>query len=346
MHRSLFALPALLLLLPPLAAQRDGQGRGPRNANAPKLTHFTVENGTVSSSKVREGEAGYTIYLPKGHGDEANKDTTYPWILWLSGFGGANEFGDGGGASVLDRLRGEDKIPAMAFVVYRAPGPGRRARSAYMNGEAAADTEDLLVGDFAEQVQKKYRLRSDRTQRAVMGVSAGGFGALKIALRHPDVFGVVAAHSAAILPADPADLGGMGEQVVQRFLRAGLSKEFGDPIDKAKWQSHMPIAIVAAKKPADLQGLQIYFDAGTEDHYNFCPPNEELSKVMTANGHKHLFRKVEGGGHAFGSESMRDNVAHALQFIAAAFAGKDAVAERSAKEAPKPATNEAGKDGK
>lgn len=321
------------LVLAALPAQQ--QGRGGREAHTVALENFTTENGTFASSKVREGDAGYTIYLPKGHGDEANKDKLYPWVLWLSGFGGSNEFGDKGGAAVLDRLRGEGAIPAMALVVYRAPG--RRARSTYMNGEPAADTEDLLVGDLLEHVQKKYRLAADRKQRAVMGLSAGGFGALKIALRHPDVFGAVAAHSAAILPADPADLGGMNEQVVQRFLRGGLAKELGDPIEKDKWAAHMPMAIVAAKKPEALQGLQIYFDAGTDDDYGFCPPNEELSKRMTANGHRHLFRKVEGGGHAFGSESMQDNVATSLRFLAAFFAGKDAIAELSPKGETKPA---------
>jgi enterochelin esterase-like enzyme len=309
------------LLLAALPAQRE--------AELPKLKNFTAENGTVKSAKVREGTAGYTIFLPKGYADEANKDVKYPWALWLSGFGGTNEFIDGGGIHVLDRLRGEDKVPPMAFVIYR--GPSRR--TVYVNGEAACDTEDLLVGDFPTELQTKYRLSSERKQRALMGISAGGFGAMKIALRHPDVFGVVATHSAAILPADPEDLAGMNETTVLRMMqRGGLAKEFGDPIDKAKWQAQMPLAIVAAKKPEDLKSLQIYFDAGTDDRYQFCPPNEQLDKAMTAAGHKHLFRKVDGGGHAFGDDSMKDNVACSLRFVGLAFTGKDAVAEMTAAE--------------
>ena len=329
---------ASLFLLAALPAQRDGGPGGgqPRSPRLPELKNFTAEVGPITSKTVREGEAGYTILLPKGYADEANKDTKYPWVLWLSGFGGSNEFLDRGGVGVLDRLRGEDKIPAMAFVIFR--GPGRR--TTYMNGEQRSDTEDLLTGDFVTQVQTKYRLATEPKHRALMGISAGGFGAMKIALRHPDLFGVVATHSAAIMPADPTELEGMAEATVQRLLRAGLAKEFGDPIDKTKWAAHMPMAIVAAKKPEELKGMQIYFDAGTDDNYGLCPPNEQLSKVMTAAGHKHLFRKVEGGGHAFGSDSMLDNVAVSLQFDGAAFAGKDAVAVMTAAmekpaEAPK-----------
>ena len=74
---------------------------------------------------------------------------------------------------------------------------------------------------------------------------------------------------------------------------------------------------------------------------------EHLDKAMTKQGVKHLFRKVEGGGHAFGSESMKDNVAHSLRFIAAAFAGKDAVAEMKPKDAaPADASKEGKKDEK
>lgn len=324
-------LPLLVSFSIALASALPAQDR----PAAALLQHFTVEDGVVPSKAVRDGEARYTIWLPKGHGDEANKDKTWPWVLWLSGFGGSNEFQNGGGPAVLDTLRGENAIPELAFVVYRAPG--RRGRSVYMNGEAACDTEDLLVGDLPKFLQAKYRLASDRKGRAVIGLSAGGFGALKIALRHPEFFAAVAAHSAAILPADPAEVGGMNEQVVQRFVRGGLAEQLGDPIDPAKWAQHMPLALVAAKKPEELNGLQIYFDAGTDDDYGFCPPNEQLSKVMTANGHKHLFRRVEGGGHAFGSPAMKDNVAHSLRFVAAVFAGKDAVAELTPKPEVKPA---------
>jgi enterochelin esterase-like enzyme len=332
---------ATALLLP---AQRGD--RGPRRDSGPTLQNFTVETGTISSTKVRDGEAGYEIYLPKGHGDEANKDKTYPWIVWLSGFGGNGEFTNRGGASVLDKLRGEGKLPELALVVYRAPSGqgGRRGRSLYMNGEAACDTEDLLCGDFLEQLQKKYRLGSDRKQRAMMGVSAGGFGALKIAMRHPDVFGAVAVHSAAILPADPKQLGGNAEGQVQRALRTGIAEEIGNPIDPLKWRAHMPLGLAADKKPEELQGLQIYFDAGTADGYGFCPPNEELAKVMAEKGHKHLFRKVAGGGHAWSSESMTENLAVSLQFVAAAFAGKDAAAEMAPKPTAEPGKAEAKPD--
>jgi enterochelin esterase-like enzyme len=320
-----------------LCAQRDG-GRGRPQRESPRLENFTFEEVTFPSERVRRGEAGYGVYLPKGYADEANKDTRYPWIVWLHGFGGYGEFQDRGGAAVLDKLRGEGKIPPLVMVVFRSPA----GRSVYLNGEAACDTEDLIVVDLVAHAQGKYRLADQPALRALMGVSMGGLGALKIAMKHPDVFGAVGAHSAAILPADPEQLPPEYKGMVDRQLRrGGLYKVLGDPIDKAKWAAEMPLGIVAARKVEDLKGLRIYFDAGTEDRYGFAEPNQELARAMTEKCIKHRFELIEGGGHAFGSSKMKENLASSLQFLAAVFAGKDPYAVEAA---AKPAAVDGDKD--
>lgn len=338
MPRLTVALIPAFTLLALLPAQRYGSGEGA----APKLENFTFEEGTLKSDKARGGDAGYGIYLPKGYADAANKDTKYPWILWLHGFGGAGEFQQGHG--VLDKLRGEGKIPPLVMVVFRGP----TGRTTYMNGEPGGDIEDLIVGDLMKHLADKYHLQSDKGQRALMGVSMGGLGAMKIAMHHPEMFGTVAVHSAAILPADPTDVPEKYRGMVKRQIEnGGLDKVFGNPIDKVKWAEQMPLGIVASKKPADLKGLHIYFDAGTDDRYGFCPPNETLDKVMTEKGFVHLFRKIEGGGHAWSSPSMKECLAVSLQFVGAAFLGKDPIEAMKPKEPAKPpAAPDAKKDEK
>src|SRR5712671_2682187 len=317
MPRSTIPVLSLAVLCATLHAQRGGRDF---NSEPQKLENFTFDHGTFKSDKVRGGEPGYAIYLPKGYADEANKDVKYPWIVWLHGFGGAGEFQGGGGAQVLDRLRSDNKIPALAIVVLRAPG----GRTTYLNGESAGDIEDLITGDLLKTLQEKYRLRGEREQRALMGVSMGGMGALKIAMHHPDLFGTVAVHSAAILPADPAELPTRyARQAEMMIQRGGLGTVFGDPIDKVKWAHEMPLGLVASMKPEELKGLHIYFDAGTDDRYGFCEPNQLLDKAMTQKGMRHLFRLVEGGGHAWSSPKMKESLAQSLQFVGDVFAGKD-----------------------
>ena len=117
----------------------------------------------------------------------------------------------------------------------------------------------------------------------------------------------------------------MAENTVYRYLRGGLKEQLGDPIDKDKWAAQMPMGLVALKKPKDLHGLQIYFDAGTDDHYGFFEPNVGLAKAMKKNGHTFLFRPVEEGGHAWSSSKMVPNLEHSLRFAGLALSGKDAV---------------------
>jgi len=304
-----------------LLSDANAQRRG-RNSEPPQLKEFHFEAWDFDTNKASSGQASYYIYLPKTHDHAANKDRKFPWILWLPGFGGPNDFQGRGGATTLDRMRATNKIPELALVVFRPPG---RGRTTYMNGEAIGDVEDLLVQDLVKHVEGKFRLSSKREHRCVMGVSAGGFGALKIAMRHSKTFGAVAAHSAAILPADPADLAGFSENTVMRYLRGGLREQLGDPIDKDKWAMQMPMGLAMRKKPAELHGLQIYFDAGTDDHYGFFEPNVELGKVMKKHGHNYYFRPVEEGGHAWSSEKMIANLEHSLWFAGVALSGKDAV---------------------
>ncbi|MDA7936480.1 alpha/beta hydrolase-fold protein [bacterium] len=327
-----------LLSLPCVATAQRGWRN--RNVEPPALKNFNYETWEYDSRHAASGQASFSIYLPKEHDFAKNKDRKYPWILWLPGFGGPDDFQTRGGAATLDKLRSEEQIPDVALVIFRAPGG--RGRTTYMNGEAIGDIEDLIVKDLVKHVEGKFRVSSERHNRCVMGVSAGGFGALKIALRHPGIFGAVATHSAAILPADPADLAGYAENTVMRYLRGGLRAQLGDPIDPVKWAEVMPMGIVGLKKPDDLYGLQVYFDAGTDDRYGFFEPNVELAAAMKANGHKHFFRPVEDGGHAWSSPTMTGNLEHSLRFAGRALAGQDAVkAARDA--AAKSQTKEAGK---
>jgi S-formylglutathione hydrolase FrmB len=57
--------------------------------------------------------------------------------------------------------------------------------------------EQLIVQDLMSFVERFFPVRSDRAGRAIGGYGMGGYGALKLALKHPDLFGSVTAHASA-----------------------------------------------------------------------------------------------------------------------------------------------------
>ena len=319
-HATLVVASLLLgptLLATDLFAQPGGDGprRGRGRDAVAELQNFTVENVELPDVK----NVGLMVYLPKGYAEPANAQAHYPYAMWLHGRNeNERKFHGDGGARVLDELRGKGEIPELIFV---SVGVGRQP--IYIDGTSAGDQEKLITTVLPKFLATKYRLLDDRTKRALMGVSMGGFGALKIALRHPEQFGVVAAHSSAVMPADPSALPPQYQRTVLRMIQqGGLGEVFGDPIDAKKWQAEMPLAIAANLDVATLKTLRIYFDAGTDDRYGFAPPNEELHAVLEKRGVPHTFELVKGGGHSWGSGSLQKQLVKSLQFVGAAFTAK------------------------
>lgn len=323
-----------------LSAQRGGRRRGRNRSREPVvLQNFDYKEVEFETDNIEGGTGRYGLYLPKGWSAPAKteegqdpapaKEGKLPLIVWLHGFGGFYEFQGRGAAKTIDALRGENEIPEVAIATFVAPG-GRRSRSVYVNGEASGQIEDAIAMDLVDHLVENYPIDASRDRHGIMGISLGGFGALKIAMKHTDRFAAVGAHSAAIFPDDPEAMPEAYKRRIGFMMSRGLDAVFGDPIDKAKWAAEMPMGLARNAKEGAFSKLEIYFDAGSEDRYGFGPPNQELSEVMTDAGIDHTFRHIEGGGHAWSSDGMLDNVKMSVKFVADAItAPTDADAKKA-----------------
>ncbi len=71
--------------------------------------------------------------------------------------------------------------------------------SQYLNSSAVGRYEDYVVRELVPFVDLRYRTKPGPASRAVMGKSSGGYGSIVLAMRHPDVFGLVACQSGDML---------------------------------------------------------------------------------------------------------------------------------------------------
>ena len=135
-------------------------------------------------------------YLPPGY-DES--DARYPVIYFLSGFTGSGRMHlnyDPYVESIdrrLDRLIAERSMPPTICVLpdcFTALGG-----SQYVNSSATGRYEDYLIAELVPFVDAQLRTQASRDHRGVSGKSSGGYGALVLAMRHPDVFGALASHA-------------------------------------------------------------------------------------------------------------------------------------------------------
>ena len=309
---------ATLTLVSAACAQR----RGRRDRSPREMQHFTYEEERFQSDAVNR-RMPYGVYLPKGYEDEANASKRWPLIIWMHGmWEDHNRFHSRGGAEMLDRAITEKWLPPCVFVTAN----GGRS-SMYMNrGEER--WQDLISDDLLAHVTKSYRVATDRDERALMGVSMGGMGALRITFTKPELFGAVAVHSSAVFAKDPDD---MPSRLKGFAGRLG----FGDPIDEQLWQKVNPTCIADKLKKADLKGLRIYFDAGDRDRYGFDSGNELLHACLKEREIPHQWRLIDGGGHSWGDRFQNETLPSSFAFVGKMFRGAAERRSAPAKDAGK-----------
>lgn len=72
--------------------------------------------------------------------------------------------------------------------------------------------EDYIVRDLIADVERKFPVTQDRSERAIAGVSMGGFGAVKLSLKHPELFSFAAGLSPALdVPSRPFSIKRIGQ---------------------------------------------------------------------------------------------------------------------------------------
>jgi S-formylglutathione hydrolase FrmB len=166
------------------------------------MSEGTVIIETFASEALRGNPLGdpfvrrVPIYLPPGYYDG---DTRYPSVYVLTGFTGRGMMllndaaWDETIAQRTDRLIAEGKVRPMILVM---PDCFTRiGGSQYLNSPAVGRYEDHVVSELVTYVDQNYRTIADRDHRAVVGKSSGGYGAVMLAMRHPDAFGLMACHS-------------------------------------------------------------------------------------------------------------------------------------------------------
>lgn len=92
----------------------------------------------------------------------------------------------------LDRLIDEKRVPPM--IVALPDARSRYGTGQYLDSPAVGKYAGFVL-DVVAHIDAKYPTRAERGQRAVLGKSSGGYGAMMFGMRRPDVFGLVADHS-------------------------------------------------------------------------------------------------------------------------------------------------------
>lgn len=149
-----------------------------------------------------------TIYTPPGY-EESGKD--YPVLYLLHGMGGDEEawITLGRTALIMDNLIEQGQVTPMIIVMpngnvaYEA-APGESSMGFYKPSMQAPHTMDGKMEETFPNVmnfvEKNYRIRKGKENRAIAGLSMGGFHSLHISRYYPGTFDYIGLFSPAIIP--------------------------------------------------------------------------------------------------------------------------------------------------
>jgi S-formylglutathione hydrolase FrmB len=144
--------------------------------------------------------------------------------------------------------------------------------------------EDYIVQDLLADVEARFPIAKGRANRAIAGVSMGGFGAMKIALSHPDLF----AFAGAISPAIDVSRRAFSIRRVQQYR--ALSSIFG-PSGSVTRHSNDPFFI--ARTVAAAKAPYLFLSCGDEE--SLLAANREFVAVLTEQHLPYEFHVVPGG---------------------------------------------------
>lgn len=193
----------------------------------------------------------YTVVLPANYKQSEKQD--YPVVYLLHGH-------TGNYTSWITYAKLPVELTTQYNCIIILPDAGN---SFYVNWTGQTDGkphrwQDMIVKDLLPDAEKKYRISKNKSARSIGGLSMGGYGALAIGLKNPQLFGFVFSSAGAI---------DFCKYIKEEFAKDTL--DWNSPVlwseDKktvnsknfSNWKERTPQGLVF-KTPADADALDPY----------------------------------------------------------------------------------------
>jgi len=252
----------LLSTLPGTIAQRAVSPPTAEKGNAAR-----VEEATFHSASV-DRDMRYLVILPHDYG----AGRSFPVLYLLHGLYGDYKNWD-------TRTGIETYAKEMSFLIVMPDADD----SWYTNSATvpADKFEDYIANDLISEIERKYRTIRDRRARAIAGLSMGGYGAVKLALKYPDRFAFAASLSGAFNA--PRDLDHLRPEFGARLLEV-----FGQAGNRARTENDVFLLRKIAQDDP-----YFYLACGTADF--FLDTNRALAAQLSAQQVAYEYHETSGG---------------------------------------------------
>ena len=223
-------------------------------------------------SRALRGSLGFEIYLPPGYKQSGRR---YPVVYFLHGLpASAGAFrGTGTFATALEATG------RPAILVGPQGARDGDADPEYLDWGTGRNWETALGREVPRYVDAHFRTIPERRGRALVGLSAGGYGAVLLALHRLSAFSVIESWSGYFHPTDPSGT---------KALDLGSTA--------ANRHANVHTFVYSLRRAFGRRPTFLAFYVGAQDA-RFRGENVRLHRELTAARVPHLF-ELYGGGHS------------------------------------------------
>lgn len=232
-----------LTLVLPLTAQVQTEVPAVVQGAKPVTTeHIKIHSAALEGNL--EGEAvdrEVIVFLPPSY--KADRNLHYPVVYALHGYSiGAEQWTHE--IHVPQTIEGAFAQGSKEMIVVLPDSKTAYGGSMYSSSATTGDFEKFIARDVVSYVDAHYRTIPNRRSRGLVGHSMGGYGASRIGMKYPDVFGSLYIMSPCCMSPRPAEP-----------PNASADKKFEE--NEKKFED----AVAALKSPADAASLPFFFRA-------------------------------------------------------------------------------------
>jgi len=297
-------------------------------SRATAVEHIKVHGKSLEGNL--EGDSpdrDVAVYLPPSY--TKDKARRYPVVYMLHGYGFGYDTFNGRLAMLPDSADRDIAAGATKEMIVVLPDAYTIHKgSMYSNSITTGYWEDYVAVDLVAYIDSHYRTIPTRMSRGLGGHSMGGYGALRIGMKHPDVFSALYLMSSCCLNAtltfDPGRMA-PAEAITTReqAVEAGRGRGFGvsvtlaeaaawspnpnnpplfidlpvkdgqpQPDVIAKWAANAPLAMVSQYIPGLKMYKAVAIEIGTKDP--LYRTNRQLHEMLEAFGVTHGYQEYEG----------------------------------------------------
>lgn len=268
-----------------------------------------IEN-QVLNSQILNYPVRYAVLLPD---DYENSGATYPVIYLLHGYGDNHTAWHKGGAIQYYADLYQAEAGSAIYVMPQA------FNTYYVNKfDGTFNYMDMFVQELVPLIDELFRTKKDPTQRALMGYSMGGYGALILAAKNPDIFTISVPLSMSFRTDDQyvsQSQDGWNSQFGAVFGGSGAS---GENRITDYFKLHSPFHFFDNDDLSAFEDLRLFIDCG-DDEESLHITNGALHNLLRDKNFDHAYR-VRNGNHSW--NYWHGSLKEAMHFIGNGFRGK------------------------